>query len=305
MLKINPVFHKEILSKSRNAKTALIVFIYNCILALFGLFALYVAFQNNGPNQYSSNYSTILNMYAIISMVEFILILFIIPAITGATIAGEREKQTLEILLTTRLSPIKIIFGKLASSIHMVILLALSSLPVLALVFTIGGISILDLINFIVIVVVTAIYIGSIGIFFSTVFKRTTAATVSAYISVLVLCIGTIGVIWAIHSCMQLNINYGFADASYVPRADVGNWLAMLLLNPIITCAYLIDGQIGTDEVLRNYMSKFGMPSVFMRDHWIIFSVFLQLVVSGIFIYLSAKLLNPIETERKSKKEKI
>lgn len=294
MIKINPVFHKDLRTGARHVKTAFILLGYNGILALFGLFALFLTSQNENVYGGSFQYSAILDIYAIIVAVEFVLILLVIPALTGTSIAGEREKQTLEILLTTRLSPLGIILGKLASSINMMILLAFSSLPILSLIFTIGGITLMDLAVFMVLVIVTAIYIGSMGIFFSTLFKKTSSATVSTYAGVFIFCLGTVGIIWGIHSLMQLNLNYRFKDDVIRPIADIGNWLLLLLPNPLITCFSLVEGQIGTGEIFKNFMGQFGTLSLSLRKNWFLISIITQLLTSGVFVVISAKLLNPL-----------
>lgn len=299
MIRLNPVFQKDLRIGARHIKTAFILLGYNAILALFGLFALYLTYQQN-ENIYGNivNYSAILDIYAIIVSVEFVLILFIVPAMTGTAIAGEREKQTLEILLTTRLSPRNIIIGKLASSINMMIIMAFSSLPILSLVFTIGGITLFDLGAFMVLVATTAIYIGSMGIFFSTLLKKTLAATVSTYAGVLIFCIGTVGVVWGIHSLMQLNINYRLKEDMYRPIADIGNWLLLLLPNPLITCLAFVESQIGTGEILKSFMGRFGTLSLELRKNWFYLSVMLQMIMSGVFLLASARLLNPLRCRR-------
>ncbi len=294
MIKINPVFQKHLRTGARHVKTALILLGYNSILALFGLFALFLALQNDNPYGSLFHYSSILDIYAIIVAVEFVLTLLVIPALTGTSIAGEREKQTLEILLTTNLTPIRIILGKLASSINIMVLLAFSSLPILALVFTIGGITLMDLLVFMVLVVVTAIYIGSMGIFFSTLFKKTTTATVSTYAGVFILCLGSVGVMWGIHSLMQLNINYKTDESTIRPIADIGNWILLLIPNPLLTCFSLIEGQIGTGEAFKNFIGHYGTLSFNLRKNWFVISVIFQMIMSGVFILLSAKLLNPL-----------
>ncbi|MFV0344121.1 MAG: ABC transporter permease [Anaerocolumna sp.] len=294
MIKINPVFHMHLRTGARHMKTALILLGYNTILALFGLFALFMSSQNENTYSNMSYYSSVLDIYAIIVVVEFVLTLLVIPVLTGTAIAGEREKQTLEILLSTSLSPIRIILGKLASSINTMIVLAFSSLPILALVFTIGGITLIDLLIFMVLVVVTAIYIGSLGILFSTIFKKTTTATVSTYAGVLILCLGSIGVVWGIHSMVQLNLNYNAAEDAIRPIADIGNWLLLLIPNPLFTCFSLIELQIGTGELFQNFIGQFGSVPIFLRKSWFILSIVVQMIMSGVFIVASAKLLDPL-----------
>ena len=48
-------------------------------------------------------YSGILTLYCVMAAMEFVMILLIVPASTAGAVAGEREKQTLDILLSTKI----------------------------------------------------------------------------------------------------------------------------------------------------------------------------------------------------------
>ncbi|BCJ93360.1 hypothetical protein acsn021_09290 [Anaerocolumna cellulosilytica] len=294
MLKLNPVYQRELKTGVRSFRTALIIFGYNGLLALFGLFAFYVTFEYEHRFGGSVNYASILRIYAIIAATEFCLVLFSVPALTAGAIAGEREKQTLEILLTTKLSPHQIIMGKLASSISMMILLAFSSLPVLALVFSVGGVTLKDFAEFMLLVIVTAIYIGSIGIFFSALFKKTTSATVTTYGTLLILVVGTIGVTWIINVILQMKLDNINVEGTIYQTADVGNWLLLWLVNPAITCLSMIERQIGTGKELNNLLSSFGSVSLRIRNNWFFISSVLQLGISIVLLSLSSRLLDPL-----------
>jgi ABC-type transport system involved in multi-copper enzyme maturation permease subunit len=303
-MRINPVYQRELKTGVRNIRTAFILLGYNGLLALFGLFAFYVTFEYENRFGGTVNYSNILDIYAIITATEFGLVLFTVPALTSSSISSEREKQTLDILLTTKLSPIQIILGKLASSISMIILLAISSLPVLALVFTVGGVTIKDFFEFILLVIVTAIYIGSIGIFFSTFFKKTTAATVTTYGALLFLGIGTLIIVWGINILMQMNMRQISNVSGLHKRADIGNWILILLVNPIITCFSMIEGQIGTGKRLTTFFNEFGSISMEIQNMWFWVSVSIQLGISALLLFVSSRILDPLREKKKKYKEK-
>ncbi len=72
------------------------------------------------------------------------MLIFIMPALTAGSISGERERQTLDILLTTTMKPSEIIWGKLLSSFSTMFLMVVSSFPLLAVSFVYGGIMIHD-----------------------------------------------------------------------------------------------------------------------------------------------------------------
>ncbi|WP_097014259.1 ABC transporter permease [Anaerocolumna aminovalerica] len=303
-MKINPVYKKELRIGVRTIKTALIILGYNGLLALFGLFAFYATFEYGSRYGGTVNYAKVLELYAIIAAVEFGLVLFTVPALTAGSISGEREKQTLDILLTSKLTPMQVILGKLASSISIMILLAFSSLPIISLVFSIGGVTFLDLLEFMALIIITAIYIGSIGIFFSCLFKKTTAATVSTYGALLFLALGTFFIIAAIVILKDMKAAALVNQTDYIRKSpDAGYWILILLVNPAMTCFSMIENQIGTGSRLVTFLREFGVTSDWIESNWFFISVAIQGVLSLIFIYFSSRLLNPLKEKRRFKKK--
>lgn len=294
MKRINPIYLKEIRIGVRTKKTGAVLFLYNGIIALFGLFFFYVVFDAGIRYSGRINYSGILGIYVAIVALEFALVLFTIPGLTSGSISGEREKQTLDILLTTSLSPMQVIKGKLASSISVMILLAFSSLPILGLIFSIGGITIWNFLEFLILIIVTAIFIGSIGIFFSTLYKRTTAATVSSYGVLLFLVIGTFVIVWAIKLVLQIRLVNQVADNSVYYYADIGNWILLLLINPAVTCFSMLQEQIGTGYDMSRLLSDYGIISDVIINNWFLISLLIQLLISVILNIWSAHLLDPL-----------
>ena len=118
-------------------------------------------------------------------------LMFIMPALTSASISGERERHTLELMFTTKIRPVDIVIGKLASAFTHLMILVFSSLPVLMLTFIYGSISSQDLFLLLFSYVTVALYCGSLGIFASSLMKRSTFSNVITYGIMLVLVVGT------------------------------------------------------------------------------------------------------------------
>ena len=169
-MKINPVYGKEVKLRVRSLKFALTILFFNLGLVAIALFGFEMIFNVNMNNRI--DYSAAITVYFVIICLEAAMVAFLVPVFTAGSIAGEREKQTLEILLTTVLKPRQIVTGKLMSSISMVILLVFSSLPVVSIVFTIGGISMADLMQFVVFIIVMSLFIGSMGVCASSILPQ-------------------------------------------------------------------------------------------------------------------------------------
>ena len=71
----------------------------------------------------------------VLSVLQLALIVFITPGLTAGVISSERERQTLNMLLTTTQSSTSIIIGKLVSSVAYLLLLMIASLPLYSIVF--------------------------------------------------------------------------------------------------------------------------------------------------------------------------
>ena len=143
-MKINPVYKQETKVSARSFRFPLVIFIFNCILALVALLDMY-SMITQVKRTAEIQYSSFLSLYIFVATVEFTLLLFLVPAITAGTISGERERQTLDLMLTTSMSPTDIVLGKLLASLSTVLLLIVSSFPIIALVFIYGGVMVKDI----------------------------------------------------------------------------------------------------------------------------------------------------------------
>lgn len=304
-MKINPIYKKELKISARSKKTALILLGYNTLLAIFGLFAFYITFDSAIQNGRDVDYSDMLRIYSIIAGIGFGLVLLIVPALTAGSISGEREKQTLEILLTTKESTLGIVLGKLASSISVILLLAFSGLPILSLVFAIGGVTFLNLCQFILLIFVTAIFVGSIGVFFSVLLKKTTASTVTTYSAILILIVVTFAILLAIYTIIGLKQGNKYEGIfTEYENASLGNTIFLLLINPAITFFTMLREQVGDQApVLYLIDSSTNAGSNFILNNWFYVSLITQAIISVFLMAGAAKLLDPL-SKRPSKSHK-
>lgn len=131
-------------------------------------------------------------IFSVLSIFQLILVAFIAPAFTSGQISMEREKQTLDLLITTPMRPAAIVVGKLAAALAFVVLMIVAAIPITAIVLMYGGASIDDIVRQQVVLLATAVALGAIGLFFSALIKRTQTATVLTYITMLALTLGSL-----------------------------------------------------------------------------------------------------------------
>lgn len=175
----NPVLIKELKLRFRNFKSFSGLMFYLILLFIFvgGFLSIFTQFTGTGFFKPDESFM----MFTVVSILQMALAMFIAPGVTAGAISSEREKQTLNILLTTTQSSTQIIIGKLLSSIAFLILLLVAGLPLYSIVFLFGGVSPTQLISIFLFYLLTIVAIGSIGIMFSTITKKTVVAMIATY----------------------------------------------------------------------------------------------------------------------------
>lgn len=289
-MNVNPVFEKEIKRHTRSIKISWIVCASNLVL---GMIALTCFFGESSALGYmrASSYTMPVRCYMMMAYALFAMILIAVPAIAGGSISLEREQKTLDVLLTTNLNPWKIIYGKLESALSIVFLLTFSAFPAIALVFAFGGIQFIDLFFLLVILLLTGIYLGSLGICCSVIFKKTTIATVMSYVFMLLFLAGTI-VAAGMGFYVSKIQGTGQAMAS-APSA--GAFIYLLLLNPLVSFVGLLSQQVGNGHEIVTICNQFGnYHQDFVVNHIVVFSVAAQLGLSLIFLVIAGRKINPL-----------
>jgi hypothetical protein len=92
----------------------------------------------------------------------------------------------------TPISSLAIVLGKLFSALVYVWLLIAASIPLTAVVFVYGGVGPEDVLRGYLVLIVTALGLGSFGLFCSSLVKRTQAATAITIFGVLAMTIGSV-----------------------------------------------------------------------------------------------------------------
>lgn len=292
-MKLNPVYKKELKTSVRGIKLPLFLLVYNLLLAVISLTAFYMIFGARYGDS-GVQYSKILTLYQGMALGEFSLILLAVPAFTSGAVAGEREKQTLDLLLSSCLTPGAVIRGKLLSSISSILLLILSGVPMLSLVFAVGGVHLADLAELFIFFICTAFFVGSIGIFFSVVMKRTVAATVASYGTVLFLSAATFGCILGV----QLLVRHSYEIQYYASGGEgvyqepgVGYLLCLLYVNPFVSLFNLLEDQVGSPYAFQRFLQQYGRLPGAITCRWLEISLTLQMLLALLLLYISTKRL--------------
>jgi ABC-type transport system involved in multi-copper enzyme maturation permease subunit len=106
--------------------------------------------------------------------------------VTSGVITLEREKQTWNALLLSRLTSWEIVWGKLLGSVVPALAMQLIFIPILIMAALKGGVSLGSFIGAEVFVVFCTFFYGIIGMFFSWLCRRTQLAAASAMATVMI-----------------------------------------------------------------------------------------------------------------------
>jgi ABC-type transport system involved in multi-copper enzyme maturation permease subunit len=239
---IGAVGVKELRGRMRGRRAFIILTIY---LILLGGFAWMVELimersYTSGFGQSAAFASAQIGqvLFAALLILETLQVVFLAPSATAGAISLEREKQTLELLIVTPISSLAIVVGKLLSALIYVWLLIAASVPLTAVVFVFGGVAPEDVVRGYLVLIVTALGFGALGLFASSLVRRTQAATAISIFAVLFLSIGTVFflVFWQV-----------------MARSDDGHGLGPIKGSPPQVIAYLnpflaqVDVLCGTD----------------------------------------------------------
>lgn len=168
-------------------------------------------------------------------MLQTLIVAVLAPAATAGAISSEREHQTLELLAVTPISSFAIVVGKLLSALAWVFILVLASIPITALVFVFGGVAPDDVVRGYIVLFATVIGLGSVGIFFSALTRRTGASTGLTFVVTLGLVIGSVFVFVFLSTTSEI----GSTGLRKQPSE------AILYLNPFVAQA---DVACGTED---------------------------------------------------------
>ncbi len=207
---MNPVARRELQERFRTLRSPLVlsawVFSIGAITFLAYLFASARAderldtFADSGIAGFGS-------VVAASSMGQFILhalllglltaVVFVVPGQAAVTIVGERERQTLELLQVSQMSAWGIVVGKLLSSIAFILLLLVASTPLLIIPVLLGGVTMIDVLGGVGMVMAAAVMIGAVSMWVSARAKSTQGAVLGSYVWTVGLVIGTLGLVIA------------------------------------------------------------------------------------------------------------
>lgn len=185
-----PVLVKELRGRMRGNRAFVVLTLYLLILTGFALL-LYLAMRESASSDPFTAGQTIgKTLFIGITTVALIQVLIIVPSQAAAAIAGERERETYDLLIATLLPAWKIVLGKLFAALAYAVMLIVAVAPFMALAFFFGGVTGSEVAIALLGLLVAALLFGAAGIFWSVMSARSITATLLTQATNLLLLLG-------------------------------------------------------------------------------------------------------------------
>lgn len=312
MPRLNAVLYKDMQQKVKRANFAVTLMVVNALMFIVALCAISIMYGNSYYSYARVDNQMLIYLFIGLIVAECVFICFVIPSFTAGSISGEREKQTLDVLLTTKMSPWEIIKGKFFSSITQILMVMITGLPIFALVFIYGGITFWQMLAVLVVIIAGSMYMASFGVFFSAALKKTLNATVLTYLAIGFLFGGTIIIsILPIAFVEYLNEyiyymqtgTYNYSAASDILNVDP--MVFLLYANPLTTVfdciGTIFGGGSGYNDVcmsaLITEITDYSSSNILLR-FWSAVGVVIQLALTYVNLKFAARVLNPLRNRK-------
>lgn len=231
---VNPVLRRELVERMRGRRAFVVLTIYLSLLA--GI--MYLVYQANrdlgdrfGAPSATQAAAVGRGIFEWLLFFMLMLVLFLVPGQTSGAISGERERQTLVPLQITLLRPVSLLLGKIGASLAFLLLLLVATLPLLAVGYLIGGVTVGQVVGGLAMVAFTGVVVACLTACISAFCRRVQASTVLAYGVVLALTLGTV----------LVYTSAGLVDSSRgVDEPNPPEWI--LYPNPFVMVADVVGG---------------------------------------------------------------
>lgn len=297
---LNPIFESSARRRMRTIKTPIILTLYWVSMLIFSL-SMLTDFMGQGLQVYMFRRSTEWIIWA--TALQFFLIVLVAPALSACSIAGERERQTFDLLLITGIGVPRIILGKLMEHFAFLLLLIVGSFPIMMLANVTGGMPVSDILMIMLFLAIIAFAALSVGMVVSTLFKRSLSAIVVTYLAVFAIGIST----WIMARCEILAADsyemlYELETAS--PATVLASIPKTIFLNPAVMLVMLLAGETGI--LHRTMEDTMRLMDIYTMSSYVGFSPvakvgILSIFAASVFLIVLAIVLLYVQTNGRKK----
>ena len=176
----NPVLQYELISNLRRNRAFVLLAVYLGLLG--GL--IYLAWPQEQRLDFAQPEAAkrLVNLFF---FGQYLLASLMAPSFAAGAITGEKERQSYEMLLASPMRPGAIVAGKLLAALCHLGILMICSLPIVMLCLPLGGVSPYEVLAAYVAMISSVALYGTISLWASSYFQRTSASLVVSYLIIL------------------------------------------------------------------------------------------------------------------------
>lgn len=290
----NPVVLKELRGRMRGPRAFVVLTVYLAMTSGFTILLYMLQVQTITQHATPTGSEVGRLLFFGVVAIEMFLVTFIGPAFTANAISGERERRTYELLRTTLLPARALVVGKLMSALSYIVLLLFATIPLQAIAFLFGGVSPQELIIAMILLLASALHFGTVGLYFSTVMKKTLPASVVTYGYALLITVG-LPLLMSLLVPFILSIT-GLANSTVFQAAIVYTAGLLVSTNPVATAVATEDLIANRQEIgLFWYQLNTG-AQIPLISPWIPFTIF-AVLTALLLMWFSVRRIRQVADE--------
>ena len=218
-------------------------------------------------------------MFVAFAVVQVLLATLIAPFATSQAIIEEREDATMDLLALTYLSPGQILGAKVTSRVLTLLTVILGALPVLGMVVSLGGVSVVEVIAVTSHAMLTVVLLGMLGAFFALFTRSPVLATLAS-------------VGYAATAYLVMPLVYGllvldwraFAQFSPLMGTTAQNWWALLPIlsyMPVVILTFVLGARLFALRIARARLMAY-----FDRSMWGVWPIAILWGIVGLLLII-------------------
>lgn len=176
-----PLLSKELTEQAARRRTYVARTVYALILCAIGFTAYTLILRDTSGSVYAS-LGRGKRLFEWLIGLQFVGIYLFMPALVSDAVAGEKERNSLVLLVLTRLKPGTILLEKFLGRVIPMLMIMLIFLPLLGIAYSLGGFTNTYLWNGVWLLGITLLQVGSFCLLCSCFFRTTVAAYIATYV---------------------------------------------------------------------------------------------------------------------------
>ena len=123
-------------------------------------------------------------LFSTFFLVQLLVCVTVFPAFSATSFSEERANECMDLLLTTTMRPVEIVWGKLISSIVYCLLYIVASVPLISIAFLFGGIEEGEVIAGFLLLILATLSVAVLGVCISSYSRGTVSSVLTTYVAI-------------------------------------------------------------------------------------------------------------------------